>query len=292
MRDIRRSPMACAGLVIIGGFLLVAVFADVIAPHPYDSIITSREEFPPTPPAGGRPLGTDDLGRDIFSRLVHGSRVSLMVGVVAEAIALAIGVLIGAVAGYFGGRIDNALMRVTDLVFAMPVALIAIVILGTFPEPEKVPLLRSMPHPSLAIIFIVLGLLSWPAIARLVRGQILTVRELDFTAAARALGASDWRVLARHVIPNSMAPILVAATIGVAGNILTEAWLSFLGIGAKPPLSSWGNMISEGQPYLTSRWWVCLAPGVAIMITVLGFNLLGDGLRDALDPRLRGGKKV
>ena len=284
--------MAVAGIVIIGGFLLVAGLADFLAPHAYDSIITSKAEFPPTPPAAGRPLGTDDLGRDIFSRLVHGSRVSLMVGVVAEAIALTLGLLIGAVAGYFGGRIDNLLMRITDLFFAMPVALIAIVIIGTFPEPEKVPVLRALPHPSLAIIFVVLGLLNWPAIARLVRGQVLTVRELDFTAAARALGASDWRILARHVVPNSLAPILVAATIGVAGNILTEAWLSFLGIGAKPPLPSWGNMISEGQPYLTSRWWVCLAPGLAIMITVLGFNLLGDGLRDALDPRLRGGRKV
>jgi ABC-type dipeptide/oligopeptide/nickel transport system permease subunit len=284
--------MASVGVLIIGGFLIVAAGADLIAPHPYDSIVTSRQEFPPTPPAAGRVLGTDDLGRDIFSRLVHGSRVSLMVGVVAEAIALALGVLVGALAGYFGGRIDNVLMRLTDLVFAMPVALIAIVIIGTFPEPERVPLLRALPHPSLAIIFVVLGLLNWPAIARLVRGQILTVRELDFTSAARALGASDLRVLGRHVLPNCLAPILVAATIGVAGNILTEAWLSFLGIGAKPPLPSWGNMIAEGQPYLTSRWWVCLAPGLAIMITVLGFNLLGDGLRDALDPRLRGGRKV
>lgn len=284
--------MACIGIAIIGSFILIAIFADVIAPHPYDSIITSREEFPPTPPAAGRVMGTDDLGRDIFSRLVHGSRVSLMVGVLAQAIALTVGIFIGAIAGYFGGRVDNLLMRFTDLVFAMPVALIAIVIIGTFPEPEKVPLLKLFPHPSLAIIFIVLGLLNWPSVARLIRSQILTVRELDFTAAARALGASDTRILLGHVLPNSMAPILVAATIGVAGNILTEAWLSFLGIGAKQPLPSWGNMISEGQAYLVHRPWVCLAPGLAIAITVLGFNLLGDGLRDALDPRLRGGRKV
>lgn len=292
VRGILRSPMACIGLVLIGIFVFVAAFADILAPaNPYD-IVTTRDQFPPTAPTTQNPLGTDDLGRDILSRLIHGARVSLMVGIVAEAIALAIGITIGALAGYFGGRLDSALMRFTDLVFSMPVALIAIVIVATFPNPENVPLLRLLPHPSLGILFMVLGLLNWPAPARIIRGQVLTVRELDFTAAARALGASDWRVITRHVVPNALAPILVVGTIGVAGNILTEAWLSFLGLGAAPPLPSWGSMISEGQAYLRDKPWVALAPGLAIMGTVLGFNLLGDGLRDALDPRLRGAGKV
>jgi ABC-type dipeptide/oligopeptide/nickel transport system permease subunit len=291
-RRLKRSPPAMIGLVLIGLLVVVAVFADQLAPHDPYQVITSRQETPPLGPGPGRPLGTDDLGRDVLSRIVHGARISLMVGIVAEAIALALGVLIGALAGYFGGRVDAALSWLTNLVFAMPIALIAIVILGTFPDPEKVPLLRSLPHPSLAIIFIVLGLLNWPAAARLVRGQVLSVRELGFTSAARALGASDARILLHHVIPNCLAPIFVAGSIGVAGNILTEAWLSFLGLGATPPLPSWGSMISEGRQYMTTEPWVCLAPGLAIILTVLGFNLLGDGLRDALDPRLRGGKKV
>jgi ABC-type dipeptide/oligopeptide/nickel transport system permease subunit len=292
LRAILRSPMACIGVVLIGAFVGVAALADVIAPHGYAEIVTTRAELPPTPPTHDRLLGTDFLGRDIWSRLVHGSRVSLMVGIVAESIALALGVAVGATAGYFGGTLDAVLMRVTDLVFSLPVALIAIVILGTFPSPEDVPLLRALPYPSLAIIFVVLGFLNWPATARLIRGQILVVKELDFTAAARALGASDARILVRHVIPNSLAPVFVAGTIGVASNILTEAWLSFLGLGAKPPLPSWGSMIAEGQSYLADRPWVCLAPGVAILVTVLGFNLLGDGLRDALDPRLAAGRKA
>jgi ABC-type dipeptide/oligopeptide/nickel transport system permease subunit len=280
------------GLALIGALVVVAALADVLAPHDPYTVITSREETPPALPGPGRLLGTDDLGRDVLSRIIHGSRISLMVGIVAEAIALSIGVAVGASAGYFGGRVDTLLMRLSDLVFALPIPLIAIVILGTFPDPEKVPILRSLPHPSLAIIFVVPGLLNWPAAARLVRGQVLTVRELDFTSAAKALGASDFHVLWRHVLPNSLAPIFVAGSIGVAGNILTEAWLSFLGLGATPPLPSWGSMISEGRQYLTTRPWVCLAPGLAIVLTVLGFNLLGDGLRDALDPRLRGGRKV
>ncbi|MEM7249575.1 MAG: ABC transporter permease [Acidobacteriota bacterium] len=293
-RNIRRSPMACIGLFLIGGFVLVALGADFIAPYPYDQIVTDRSEYPPTEPdlSKGRIMGTDDLGRDIFSRLVYGSRISLMVGLIGQAIALVIGITIGAVAGYFGGWPETVLMRFTDLVFSMPVALICIVIVGTFPGGQGIPFVEDLPHPDLAVIFTVLGFLNWPSVARLVRGQVLTVRELEFTAAAQAMGASEARILLRHVIPNSLAPILVAATIGIAGNILTEAWLSFLGIGAKPPTASWGKMIAEGQPFLTHRPWVCLAPGLAIMFTVLGFNLLGDGLRDALDPRLRGGKKV
>ena len=291
-RGLWRSPMAVVGIILIGSLVVVAAAADVIAPYPPDEQVTSNLESPPTPPAPGRLLGTDSVGRDVFSRVIHGSRISLMVGIVAEVIAMAIGVSVGAIAGYFGGHVDALLMRVSDLIFAMPIALIAIVIMGTFPNPEQVPLLRSLPQPKLAIIFIVLGLLNWPSPARLIRAQVLTIRELDFTAAARALGASDARVLLTHVLPNSLAPIFVAASIGVAGNVLTEAWLSFLGLGAPPNVPSWGAMISEGQAFLQQRPWFAFAPGIAIVLTVLGFNLLGDGLRDALDPRLRGGKKV
>ncbi len=291
-RRLRRSPPAVVGLALIGALVFVAVFADQLAPHDPYRVVSTRDDVPPLAPGPGLPFGTDDLGRDVLSRIVHGARISLMVGIVAESIALIIGILVGATAGYFGGRVDRVLNGLTNLVFALPIALIAIVVLGTFPDPEKVPILRELPHPSLAIIFLVLGLLNWPAAARLVRGQVLSVRELDFAAAARALGASDARILFRHIIPNCLAPIFVAGSIGVAGNILTEAWLSFLGLGANPPLPSWGSMIAEGRQYLTTRPWTCLAPGLAIVVTVLGFNLLGDGLRDAFDPRLRGGKKV
>jgi peptide/nickel transport system permease protein len=268
--------------------------------------VTSRSITPPTPPDRRNVLGTDSLGRDQLARLVHGSRVSLQVGFLAEGIALLIGATIGALAGYAGGRTDALLMRAADLLFAFPggrtdallmraadllfafpAPLVALAVIAAVPTPETVPLLNLLPQPSVAIVFLVLGAIGWTGIARLVRGEILKIREQEFAQAATAIGAPGIRVVLRHLLPGALGPLIVTGTLGVGGNILMESWLSFLGIGARPPLPSWGTMVTEGQAYFLSKPWVCIAPGLAILVVVLGFNLLGDGIRDRLDPRQR-----
>ncbi len=272
-REIRRSKMAMAGLIIAALVVLAALSAPLIAPA--DPTKTNLQAMT-KPPSTEHILGTDDSGRDIASRIIYGSRISLSVGVVAQAISLIIGVTIGAVAGYYGRWIDNVLMRFTDIIFAFPTALFAIAVSAVFKE-------RTM-----LTLFLILGLIGWAGIARIVRGAVLILKHQEYAEAARAIGGKDGRIILRHILPNSLAPVIVAASIGVAGNILTEAWLSFLGLGLEPSVPSWGNMIRDGQKYLTTKPWICLFPGLAIIITVLGFNLLGDGLRDVLDPRLRG----
>ena len=279
------------GLTIVLLLVLVAAGASFLTRHligfgPYDPVAPAGV-VPPTAPDGRHWLGTDALGRDLLARILHGARISLTVGVLAEGVALLLGVLIGAAAGYYGGRVDEALMRLADIFFALPAPLLALAVIAAFPDAEAIPGLRFLPEPSLALVFLVLGLIGWAGIARLVRAQILVVREMDFAAAARAVGAGDARLLLRHLLPNALAPVVAAATLGVAGNILAESWLSFLGLGARPPLPSWGTMITEGQSYLTTHPWVCVYPGLALLFTVLGFNLFGDGLREALDPRIR-----
>ncbi len=269
--------------------LAVAITAPLLSSRligygPYDPVAPAGV-VPPTPPDGDHWLGTDALGRDLLARLVHGARISLTVGILAELVALLLGLAIGSLAGYYGGRVDDALMRLADIFFSLPAPLLALAVIAAVPDPEAMPLLGRLPDPSLVLVFLVLGLIGWAGIARLVRAQILVLREMDYAAAARAVGAGDARLLLRHLLPNALAPVVVAVTLGVAGNILAEAWLSFLGVGARPPLPSWGTMITEGQSYLTSRPWVCIYPGLALLVTVLGFNLIGDGLRDALDPR-------
>lgn len=239
---------------------------------PYED---DRSVVPPSPPDDRHVLGTDPLGRDLLSRLLHGARVSLLVGVTAEGIALALGLGIGAAAGYAGGRTDTLLMRATDVVLAFPVPILAMGAMAVFDSP------------GLVHVFVILGLMGWGGIARLVRGEILSLREREFAEAARALGAGGARVTLRHLLPHALAPALVLATIGVAGNILTEAWLSFLGLGAQPPTASWGAMIAEAQNYITTRPTLCIYPGIALAITVGGFLLLADALREALDPRQR-----
>ncbi len=273
LHQIRRSKMAVAGLIVTVLLVFVALMAPVIAPA--DAKKTDLQAIT-LPPSREHVLGTDDLGRDIASRIIYGSRISLSVGIVAEAISLAIGLAIGAIAGYYGGWLDNALMRFTDVIFAFPTALFAIAVSAVFEERTVITL------------FLILGLIGWAGIARIVRGTVLTVKEQEFAEAARALGGRDARIILRHILPNCLAPVIVAASIGVAGNILTEAWLSFLGLGLEASVPSWGNMIRDGQQFITSKPWICFFPGLAIIITVLGFNLLGDGLRDILDPRLRG----
>ncbi len=270
-RRLRRNRLAMAGLVVIIVLMLVAVSAPYIAPYdPYKQSLDDQLK----PPSREYPLGTDDLGRDIASRIIYGSRISLSVGFVAEAISLAIGVTLGAISGYFGGGVDNVIMRITDMMFAFPDLLFAIAIMFAL-------------GPGIYNVFIALGIVGWAGMARLVRGQVLAVRGREFVEAAKAVGESDLRIIAKHVLPNCLAPIIVSVTLGIPGAIMAEAGLSFLGLGAQPPTPSWGQMISIGKGYLRFAPWFSVYPGLAIMITVLAFNLFGDGLRDALDPRLR-----
>lgn len=260
------------GLVLIFVLTVSALFAPWITGYsPYQVQIENIT----APPSWDHFFGTDDLGRDLFSRVVYGSRISLLVGVIATLIAVAVGSAIGIVAGFYGGWVDSLLMRTTDIVLAFPTALFAIAVMAVFE------------NPSIDKVFLVLGLIGWPGMARLVRGQVLSLRELDYVQAARALGMTNLRILWRHLLPNTAAPILVLASLMIPGNILTEAWLSFLGLGAQPPLPSWGSMITEGQAYLETKPWICVFPGLAIFVTVLGFNLFGDGLRDYFDPKLK-----
>jgi ABC-type dipeptide/oligopeptide/nickel transport system permease subunit len=281
-------------LVLGGGIVAFVALAAAVAPalsalvglDPYEQV-APRHLTPPTPPDRDHLLGTDGMGRDQMSRLLFGARLSLATALLAQALALAAGVLVGALAGWNGGVVDSLLMRATDLMLALPAPLVALAVAAAVPEPEAAPLLMLFPEPSLALVLLVLGGLGWAAIARLVRAEIMRLRAEEYARAATASGASGVRVVMRHLLPNAAGPIFVAASLGLGGNILMEAWLSFLGVGARPPLPSWGTMVAEGQAHLLTRPWVCLVPGLAILVAVLGFNLLGDGMRDRLDPTLR-----
>ena len=274
-RRFRRSRMALAGAGIVGAMALAALLAPVLAPYAYDAQLREDAEQGP----GARHwMGVDPLARDLMSRVLYGARVSLDVAVTATAVSVLIGVVAGALAGYFGKWADEALMRTADVFSAFPGILLAVAITAAFRRP------------SLAVVFVALGLVGWSGVARIVRGQVLALREEEFVAAASALGAGRLRILFRHILPNCLAPVIVAATLLVAGNILGEAGLSFLGIGVQPPHPSWGGMLAEARTEMTRYWWMCAFPGAAIALTVLAFNLLGDGLRDALDPRGQGNK--
>ena len=269
-RRFRRSRTALAGAVIVGVMALAALLAPALAPYAYDAQIREDAEQGP----GARHwMGVDPLARDLMSRVLYGARVSLDVAVTATAVSVLIGVVAGALAGYFGKWTDEALMRTADVFSAFPGILLAVAITAAFRRP------------SLAVVFVALGLVGWSGVARIVRGQVLALREEEFVTAAAALGAGRLRILFRHILPNCLAPVIVTATLLVAGNILGEAGLSFLGIGVQPPHPSWGGMLAEARQSMTHYWWMCAFPGAAIALTVLAFNLLGDGLRDALDPR-------
>lgn len=272
-RRLKKNKMAVTGLVIISIIILVAIFADVIAD--YDTVVIKQNLVHKLqPPSAQYWLGTDEFGRDIFARLIHGARVSLQVGVIAVAIAIFIGGALGAVAGYYGGRFENIVMRIMDIFLAVPSILLAIAIVAAL-------------GPNLVNLMITISISSIPSYARIVRASVLTIRDQEFVEAAKAIGASDARIIFKHIIPNALAPVIVQGTLGVAGAILSIAGLSFIGLGIQPPAPEWGAMLSGGRQYLRYAWWVTTFPGVAIMLTILSLNLLGDGLRDALDPRLK-----
>jgi peptide/nickel transport system permease protein len=278
LRRLRKNKLAVAGLVWIIFIILVAITADLWAPYwlgdpvKIDSSTAAANRL--LPPSWDHPFGTDKLGRDVASRVVYGARVSLIVGVVAVAIMITIGLIMGALAAYYGGIWDSIIMRLADMFYAFPYILFAIVLIA---------LLGRGFHN----VFIAIGILGWPSIARVFRSSILSVKSNEYVDAARAMGASTRRILVRHIMPNAMAPIIVYGTMSVGGAILTEAALSFLGMGVQPPNPSWGLMLSEAPTLIFAAPWLMVWPGIAILTTVLAFVLLGDGLRDALDVKLK-----
>jgi peptide/nickel transport system permease protein len=276
-RAARPSPLTVAAgavLLLVG---LAALAAPWIAPHDPRDQVLERRLVPPVWNARGTwafPLGCDHLGRDILSRLIYGSRISLLVGVTAVAISGILGVTLGLLAGYLGGRLDRLIMRLVDIQLAFPFILLAITVVAVLGA-------------GLRNVIVVLGVAGWMVYARVVRGQVLAIKEKEFVSAARALGAPGYTIVPRHVLPNVLTPVIVVGTFSVATNIITEASLSFLGLGVEPAIPTWGAMLSDGRAYMGRAWWLTTLPGLAILLTVLSINLLGDWLRDRLDPRLR-----
>ena len=271
-RRFQRNRLAVLGAVAVVLLILVAVFADVIAPYS-PILVNLNAQF--EPPSLQHPFGTDYFGRDILSRVIHGARISLVIGLVPTMMALAFGTVVGVTAGFKGGKIDTVLMRLGDIVMAFPSLILAMVVTYTLGA-------------SLFTLFIALAVVGWAGAARVVRSQTLSLRERDFVMASRSVGVGQAGIMYRHIIPNCLAPILILLTLGIPGAIMAEAGLSFLGVGAQPPTPSWGLMVNEGQEYLFSAPWASISPGLAILVTVLAFNFVGDGLRDALDPFLKG----
>ena len=269
-QQLRHNRMALVGAAIVLVMFMMAAAASLISADP--AAIDVGQSL--LPPSLAHPLGTDDLGRGVLVRMLYGARISLLVGFVAVGISTLIGIVLGSLAGYYGGWTDALIMRFVDIMLCFPTFFLILAVIAFL-------------DPSIWNIMIVIGLTSWMGVARLIRAEFLSLRQRDFVLAAQALGASDLRLIFRHILPNAMSPVLVSATLGVAGAILTESALSFLGIGVQPPTPSWGNMLITGKQTLGSAWWLSVFPGLAILITVLGYNLLGEGIRDALDPRLK-----
>ena len=271
MKRLLRNKLAFFGLLLVLLLALVALFAPFLSPRDPSAIDLSNRLVGPS---AEHPLGTDQLGRDLLSRMIYGSRISLSVGFVAVGISVLIGIALGSIAGYFGGRIDTLLMRFVDIMLCFPTFFLILSVIALL-------------EPNIFTIMAVIGVTSWMGVARLIRAEILSLKEQEFILAARAIGAGSFRIIVRHLIPNAITPVLVSATLGIAAAILVESSLSFLGIGVQPPTPSWGNILTEGKSVLGIAWWLTLFPGLAILITVLAYNLLGEGLRDLLDPRLR-----
>lgn len=270
-RRFKKHKLAMAGLYILLFMYAVALLAPVLAAQSYEAVDPPNKLLPPSQKHW---MGTDYIGRDVFSRVVWGSRISLAVGFVAAGVAVTVGVIVGAIAGYFGGWVDDLLMRFTEIVMAFPTFFLLLTII-------------SIVERSIFNIMLVIGFTSWPSLARMVRGQILSLREQEFTEAARALGATDARIIFRHILPNALAPVIVSATMRIGAAILSESSLSFLGLGVPEPFPSWGSILNAGRTYLLQAPWITTFPGIFIFLTVLAFNYVGDGLRDALDPRLK-----
>ena len=267
----RRNRLAMCGLALVAGMFAVALLAPWLAP--YDPNLIELKEVL-MPPSGAHLLGTDTLGRDVLSRVIYGSRISLLVGFVAVGIATLIGVLVGSLSGYYRGWVDQVCMRLVDVMLCFPVFFLILAVIAFL-------------GPSIWNIIVIIGLTGWMGVARLVRAEFLSLREREFVAAARSLGASDARLICRHLLPNALTPVMVSATLGVAGAILTESALSFLGLGVQPPTPSWGNILTMGKDNIEIAWWLSVFPGLAILVTVMSYNLLGEGIREAIDPRLK-----
>jgi oligopeptide transport system permease protein len=284
---LRKNRLAMVGLFTVIFLFLVAIFGPYLAPYPYQEqdiqavLHNSGRPLPPLSP--GHLLGTDQIGRDLLSRLMDGARISMSVAIVVQIVVLLIGVPLGAIAGWFGGRTDNILMRFTDVMYAFPDLLFIILLSVAFRE---TPFGQAMD--GLLLVFVAIGLTSWVTVARLVRGQMLALKETEFVEAARAIGVSDRRIVTKHLLPNGMGPIIVAVTLGIPAAVLAEATLAYIGIGVQAPRASWGSLVAEGQKVLRSDPHLVVFPALCIAIALISFTFLGDGLRDALDPKLKG----
>jgi peptide/nickel transport system permease protein len=270
-----RNTLSVFGAAVVLSLITISLLAPFLSPYDPTTIDVYNVL---SPPGKAHWLGTDELGRDLLSRIIWGSRVSLKVGFVAVSIALMIGILVGSVAGFYGGKVDALLMRFVDIMLAFPTFFLILAVI-------------SILEPNIYTIMAVIGVTGWMDVARLVRAEFLSLKERDFVDAGRAIGISNARLIFRHILPNALSPVFVAATFGVAGAILTESGLSFLGLGVQPPDPSWGNILTSGKDNIEIAWWLSLYPGLAILITVLSYNLVGEGLRDALDPRLWGAEE-
>ena len=269
MNAILKNPLALTGLIIIGIISIMAIFAPLIAPFDPDAINVKNILLPPS---SSHLMGTDGLGRDVYSRMLFGARISLLVGIVAVGIATIIGIVLGAIAGFYRGWIDTIIMRLVDIMLSIPTFFLILAVIAFL-------------TPSIWNIMIVIGLTSWMGVTRLVRAEFLSLRNREFVLASQTLGAKDSRLIFRQLLPNSLTPIIVSSVLGIASAVLVESGLSFLGLGVQAPQASWGNILTDGKEYIEFAWWLSLFPGLAILITVMGYNLLGEGLRNALDPR-------
>ena len=278
VRRFRENRLALWSIYVIAIFVLAAILAPILAPHDpitIGDVMATRFQSP----SWAHPFGTDEFGRDLFSRALFGARVSLSVGILAMLLATSIGSLYGAVAGYFGGMVDGVMMRIVDVWIAFPAFYLMLLLVGVF-------------EASVPVLILILALTAWPAAARFIRGEILSLRERDYVQAARAMGLPAYRIILRHLIPGALSPVLVTGALAVAGMIGAEAGLSFLGLGISPPTPSWGNMVAAGKDTLASAWWISFFPGALLTITLIAFSLVADGLRDALDPKAADQKYV